>query len=73
MRIEWADGRRKIIDIFDGWNDRHSLDSIPLEKARRIWVRNFRPYDCAVMGVGQPRLLRHAKPELFWREVWKRQ
>lgn len=72
MRIEWANGQRMVIEIFDCWNDRSSLISIPFEKARRIWVRNFRPYDCAVMGVAQPKLLRKAKPEVLWREVWKR-
>jgi hypothetical protein len=72
MRIEWPDGKRQVVEIFDCWNDQSSLASIPVENARRIWVRNFRPYDCMVMGVAQPNLLRFAKPELIWREVWKR-
>jgi hypothetical protein len=72
MRVEWPDGKRQIVEIFDCVNDRYSLASIPLENARRIWVRNFRPYDCMVIGVAQPSVLRSAKPELVWREVWKR-
>src|SRR6266404_9843328 len=72
MRIEWEGGKRQVFEIFDCWNDRSTLDSIPIENARRIWVRNFRPYDCMVMGVAQPKLLRSSKPELIWREVWKK-
>ena len=71
MRIEWLDGKKQVVEIFDCWNDRYSLADYPLEKARRIWVRNFNPADCAVMGILQPSLLLKAKPELFWREVWK--
>jgi hypothetical protein len=71
MRIEWPDGKRQVVDIFDCFNDRYDLGSYPLENARRIWVRNFNPADCAVMGILQPSFFRQAKPELVWREVWK--
>jgi hypothetical protein len=71
MRIEWQDGKRQVIDIFDCWNDRSDLTAVPLENARRVWVRNFNPADCAAMGILRPSFILKAKPELFWREVWK--
>jgi len=72
MRIEWPDGKRQVVEIFDCFNDRSVLTAYPLENARRIWVRNFNPADCAVMGILRPGFFRKAKPELIWREVWKR-
>ena len=72
MRIEWPDGKRQVVEIFDCFNDRSVLTAYPLENARRIWVRNFNPADCAVMGILRPSFFRKAKPELIWREVWKR-
>ena len=71
MRIEWQDGKRQVIEIFDCWNLRYDLTAFPVENARRIWVRNFNPADCALMGILQPNLFKAAKPELLWRLVWK--
>ena len=71
MRSEWRDGKRQVVEIVDCINDRYVLTSYPLENARRIWVRNFNPADCAVIGLRHPSFFRKAKPELVWREVWK--
>jgi len=71
MRIEWPDGKRQVVEIFDCVNDRYVLTSYRLENARRIWVRNFNPADCAAIGILHPSYFRKAKPELIWREVRK--
>ena len=72
MRVEWHDGNHQVFEIFDCFNEEHSLAQIPIEKARRIWVRNFLAIDCAYTGITDPHLFRYAKPELIWRQVWKR-